>query len=242
MQGPGHEFLSGSGRTLDEHIRVGPRRQPDQFVHLLHGRRIAGERLQPVFRIELGLEFFYFLLERMGLYRIGNTQFELIQVRNGLCEEIVRPFFHRFYGQIDASIRRQQDARELGGAFFGLFEERNAVHARHADIADHEREVGIRPDGVQRLFRIRRGQAGITVGKGARHDVPGRFFVVYNQDLRFGHGTSTFQLAYARLQPRQFDGEGRARVLHAFGADGSPVIMHNARANHEPEAMAVRLC
>jgi hypothetical protein len=84
---------------------------------------------------------------------------------------------------------------QVGAAFGDVGERGEAAHVRHAQVQQHEVEVGVRRDRVERLA-VAGGlvdHRGASLGKLRQdrpHALPDEGVVVDHEDLDVGHATS----------------------------------------------------
>ena len=105
-----------------------------------------------------------------------------------LGEVVVGAAAHRFERQLLGSVRGHQDQRGVGPAPRELRQQREAVDARHPQIAEHDVGHRVLEAGERVLAAAREGD---LVAFGAQHQreaFPQRIIVVHDQNaLRHGH-------------------------------------------------------
>ena len=140
MQRARDEFLAAARFAVDQHGDVGVRQPPYGAKHLLHRRRLADDLGRPdFFRNLFGL---LFARVRDGAahhrHRVVDVErFRQIVERAGLIRT------HRAF---EVRVRRHDDDRQLRQIVMHAFEQRDAVDARHANVADdHVRLLARQP-------------------------------------------------------------------------------------------------
>ena len=213
MEGAGDELLARAAGALDEDGGVRGRDLADEAVDLLHGGGFPRELLQ--LPRQAAFELGDFLLQRGRLHALGDADVERLEVGDGLLNEVVRAVLHGLDGEVDVSVGRQEDDGEVGADRLGLFEERDAVLARHLDVGDEKFDVLVRVEGLERLFRARRRQAFVGGREPTRERVAQGLLVVNDEDL-------LFHLSWRTL----FSSRGRRMVMvvPSPGADSTAMV------------------
>jgi hypothetical protein len=149
------QFLAGAALALDQHRRLGARRAFDERQRV--GERLArgdqapaaGTRAQPFAQARV-LRLHAPVRDRL----LDAVHQVLLDVR--LREVIERTLLDRGDRGLDLGMTRDQQHFDIGIARLDHVEQLHARHARHLDVADHQRER-LAVERLQRLFTRQRG-------------------------------------------------------------------------------------
>ena len=189
MNRPGDKFLAGSAFTRDKDVGFGGRDLSDRLQHLLHGRRLADDILQPVPLVELLAQRLVFDLERLVPQGAGNPQFQLVDLHPPLGDVVVGPPFHRFDRHFLRTIGGHQDADRRAGKGFGPRDQFHAVFVGQAQVGQQHVQMFF----LQQLDRRRRVFGNIDVVavlQRRAQAVAGRFLVIDDEQRRFNHASA----------------------------------------------------
>ena len=140
MNGLGHQFFAGATFTFNQGCRRGGPHPPDGLKHFQHGGTFSDDVVKSVARSHLGLETAVFLNDPIELHRLLRVDHQAFIVE-GLENERIGPFLHRFNGLIHRAMRRHHDDRQIGRFLFDPAQQLKTIHTGHLHIRDHQIHV-----------------------------------------------------------------------------------------------------
>ena len=182
-------FLAGAALARQQHRRLeagGALHHLEHFDHRLGGRH---DRVFAAGALDLAAQQLIGAAQALALARLAQRQ-QQIGGREGLREVVVGAALHGLDGELRRAVGRHQDHGGLGQPPHQLGEQLEAVHAGHAQIAEHElggRDLELAQGG----FGV--GCAGGFIALGREHQLEALaqgVVVVDDQDAS-GHGCET---------------------------------------------------
>ena len=156
MQGAGGQFLANPGLALQQHIDIGRGQLAQGSAQALHHRSLADQG-----PVVLGLggqgAQLAVLQHQASLFESPPDAGDQPLGRIGLGDEVVDAVVHGLHRLGDIGMAGDQDDGQVAVLVLEPAKQLAAVHARHADVADHHARKAGRQD-AQRGFSVGEGQ------------------------------------------------------------------------------------
>ena len=189
VQGLGDEFLPGAALAQDEHGGAARRDLPHLLEQVLHRRRLAHDRVEAEALVEHLAQVRHLVAQLPVLDQLVDAAPQLVEV-DRLRQVIVRADAHRLDRGLDRAEAGDQDHRQVELLGPHPVQERQPVHARHAQVADRQAYPGFPFDERQsRLRVVEHPHAEAGPLERYRHRLTGPGLVIDHDDpWRGGHG------------------------------------------------------
>ena len=173
MQGAGHKLLTSARLAIDQHRDVALGKSANRAEHLLHGRRIADNFCGGVTALVF-IDLIVLSALRLGT---GDSSDHLLDIKR-FWQVLECALFIGAHCAVKVRVRRSDNNGQVGLLRFKLGQQRNTVHARHANITHHHHGLF----AGQRLQHIITGLKGAAVeagsGQSLFHYPPDRAVIV----------------------------------------------------------------
>ena len=202
---PGDELLAGAALAGDEH---GGRVTCDLARHVerrLDRGAVADDRVGAANGAELVLQLLYLRAQLLALRRFAHGEHDLFGPER-LLHVVVGAFLHRCDGRVGIAVRAHGDDERVTATARVAFDEFEAVHLRHAEIAEHEIDV-VRRELAERLFAFARGVHRVPFcAQNPRNRLTKSRLVVNDENL---HGRIAATPAGRSSEPADSSGTGK---------------------------------
>ena len=168
MQCARHQLFAGAGLAVNQHRDMALGKSANRAEHFLHGRRVANNFGRAVTALTL-IDLIVLSPLGLGAGHGGHHLFDIKRLRQVFeCS-----FFVGADGTVEIRVCRGDNDGQVGLLRFELGEQRDAIHAGHANITHHH----------QWLFLGQRVQHVVTCLKGSAVDArPRQGFFHYPPD------------------------------------------------------------
>ncbi|OBX35027.1 hypothetical protein A8U91_04097 [Halomonas elongata] len=139
MDRPGHQVLAGAGLAEQQHVGLDAADALDHGGQTLDHRGAADESRPGgrLLRFQFGLEGAVFQAETT-FFAAAPYHFDQALAGEGLFQKVPGALAHGFHGGGNVAVTGDQDHRQVRIASADLAQQGHAVHARHADVTDHD--------------------------------------------------------------------------------------------------------
>ncbi len=142
VQRSGHELLAGPALARDEHRRIGLGHPANDVEHLLHRRALADHLVDRPQLADGAAEALHLLPQLAGAQRPLEGDDQLVGLER-LRHEVVGARADRLHGRLDAREGGHDDHGRVLAQRHDLAAQVDAAHPAHADVAEHDAEVGL---------------------------------------------------------------------------------------------------
>lgn len=137
MEGAGHHFFAGAGFAEDQHIGAGCRQGADLLAQAQHLRRMPDQARAQLLAITEGQAQAAVIQHQAAQGQRAAHTVEQGITGERFFEEVIGPGAHGLHRQRHIAVAGYQQHRQVRVLAVQFSQQLQAVHAGHADIADH---------------------------------------------------------------------------------------------------------
>ncbi len=239
VQGLREQLLAGAALAEQQHGGRGGRHLPDRLEHREHLGALADQVVEAVLVLEPLAQRARLLEQPLLLERLLEHDLQLLDV-DRLAEVVLRAQLHGLDGGLHRAVGRHHDDHRLRADLLDLGQQLDAVHARHAQVGQHD--VGL--DLLEQLqpgARVVRARDLVAVLVEQRLERRGGVHLVVDDhepplDTHVSSPAAGFRPLHGQAHR-----EGGAPARLARGGDLAAVLEHDLLGDREAEAGALRL-
>ena len=153
MDGSRDELLACAASTGDQYVALRLRHLLDQPEHLLHGLTLAHQVLERVALVDFLTQVLVFQNELPVFKKALDLEDEVVEIQR-FQKVVVGAATEGFHSGLHGGVSGDDNEGQPGVESRGPIQQRDAVHAWHLDVGDHQ-IVHFAANGIQGLEAVR---------------------------------------------------------------------------------------